>query len=507
MFDKRASGVLLHISSLPSKGGIGTLGKSAYNFIDWLAACRQTYWQILPVCPTGYGDSPYQSFSTFAGNPYFIDLELLEQEGLLCASDWQDIDWGDNPESVDYGKVYTGRQALFDVVQQNFQAHIPADFEEFCEQNSSWLDDYSLFMAVKDAHGGSSFTSWEEDIRVRKPEALEQWRQKAAERVMRHKILQYLFFKQWAALKTYAHEHGILIIGDVPIYVAADSADVWSSPEQFALDERGLPVEVAGCPPDAFSRTGQLWGNPVYNWVRMKDSGYSWWKARIAHSLKIYDAFRIDHFRGFDSYYSIPYGEATAQRGVWKPGPGMDLFGALKEQLGELPVIAEDLGVLTDSVRKLLADTGFPGMKVLQFAFGEDDSEYLPYHYDKNCVVYPGTHDNNTLAGWLRSAPERDISRAKTYLRIIESKKITRHAVREIQIAAISSVANTCILTMQDLLVLGDEARMNTPATSSGNWRWRSTWQGMTYIYARKFLLRYTTLYGRLNKTSEPPVS
>ena len=506
MFDKRASGVLLHISSLPSKGGIGTLGKYAYDFVDWLATCGQTYWQILPVCPTGYGDSPYQSFSTFAGNPYFIDLEMLEQEGLLCASDWKDSFWGDNITQVDYGAVYTGRQQVFDALQQHFQENIPADFAEFCAQNSCWLDDYALFMAIKDAHGGASFSTWEEDIRVRRPEALEQWRQKVAPRVMRHKMLQYLFFKQWTALKAYANEKGIRIIGDVPIYVAADSADVWSSPEQFALDEQSLPVEVAGCPPDAFSRTGQLWGNPVYNWERMKDSGYSWWKARLAHSLKVYDAVRIDHFRGFDSYYSIPYGEATAQRGVWKPGPGMDLFRALKEQLGQLPVIAEDLGVLTDSVRQLLADTGFPGMKVLQFAFGEEDSEYLLHNYDKNCVAYTGTHDNSTLLGWtMESASPAEVARARRYLRVRNGANSNHLLAHEMQIAVMSSVANTCILTMQDLLTLEEWARMNTPATSSGNWCWRLTVPEMSSQRATDFLLRWTKHYSRLNPAYEPP--
>lgn len=502
MFDKRASGVLLHISSLPSEGGIGTLGKCAFDFIDFLASCGQTYWQILPVCPTGYGDSPYQSFSTFAGNPYFIDLTTLQEQNLLAATDWRGIDWGDEITQVDYGKVYTGRQQVFDVLQQNFQKNIPPDFEPFCAQNSFWLDDYALFMAIKDAHGGLPFVAWQEDIRVRKPEALEEWRQKVGSQVMMHKMLQYLFFKQWSAFKDHANKRGISIIGDVPIYVAADSADVWSAPDQFALDERGIPVEVAGCPPDAFSDTGQLWGNPVYNWQRMKESGYSWWKARMAHSLKVYDAVRIDHFRGFDAYYSIPYGEKTAEHGVWKPGPGMDLFRSLKEELGQLPVIAEDLGVLTDSVRQLLADTGFPGMKVLQFAFGEDDSEYLPHNYNKNCVVYTGTHDNSTLISWvMKDAPIENVKRVKNYLRVRGGPASNRLLAREMEIAAMASVANTCILTMQDLLQLEDWARMNIPSTASGNWKWRLTPCELVSTKVKNFLLRWTKQYSRTNES------
>ena len=511
MLNKRSSGVLLHISSLPGKTGIGTLGKAACDFVDYLKDSGQSFWQILPVCPTSYGDSPYQSFSTFAGNPYFIDFDLLEKDGLLKKADWESVNWGDCATSVDYGRLYVERHKIFSLIQHNFEKNIPADFEGFCEQNAFWLDDYALFMAIKDAHGGAAFGTWEEDIRLRKPDAMDAWHKKCAQRSRYYKILQYLFFKQWFAFKKYANDNGIRIIGDIPIYVAADSSDVWSSPEQFVLDENSTPVEVAGCPPDGFSADGQLWGNPVYDWQRMKSSGYAWWKKRLEKSLEIYDVIRIDHFRGFDSYYCIPYGAKNAQKGIWRKGPGMDLFRSLKEAFGELPLIAEDLGFLTDSVKQLLADSGFPGMKVLQFAFdSREESDYIPYRYTQNCVVYTGTHDNDTILGWAKTASPADVESAKEFLRVRQSSFAPAEnyeLVQEMMITAEASVANTCILTMQDLIGLGGDARMNTPATVGSNWKWRATAEQLFSPSAKEFLIRYTKLYGRMAKPVAGTVS
>ena len=470
MLNKRACGVLMHISSLPGKTGIGTMGKNAYEFVDYLKSADQKYWQILPVCPTSYGDSPYQSFSTFAGNPYFIDFDFLMEQGFLQKSDYENVNWGGNERYVDYGTLYIERHKVFSIIQKNFNKNIPSDFDSFCAENAFWLEDYSLFMAIKDAHGGIAFDFWEEDIRCRKPDALDAWKKKSAERMQYYKMLQYFFFKQWYALKKYANEKGIQIIGDIPIYVAADSSDVWSNPSQFMLDENYKPIEVAGCPPDGFSADGQLWGNPVYNWEYMKQTDYAWWKKRLEKSMAIYDVIRIDHFRGFDSFYCIPYGSTNAKVGVWRQGPGMDLFNSLKKQFGEMPVIAEDLGFLTDSVKQLLKDSGFPGMKVLQFAFdSRETSDYIPYRYTQNCVVYTGTDNNDTILSWTETAAKKDVENAKEYLRVKENRDV----VKEMMIAAMPSVANTCILTMQEMIGLGKEARMNVPSTVGGNWNWR----------------------------------
>lgn len=493
MLNKRACGVLMHISSLPGKTGIGTMGKNAYEFVDYLKSADQKYWQILPVCPTSYGDSPYQSFSTFAGNPYFIDFDFLMEQGFLQKSDYENVNWGGNERYVDYGTLYIERHKVFSIIQKNFNKNIPSDFDSFCAENAFWLEDYSLFMAIKDAHGGIAFDFWEEDIRCRKPDALDAWKKKSAERMQYYKLLQYFFFKQWYALKKYANEKGIQIVGDIPIYVAADSSDVWSNPSQFMLDENYKPIEVAGCPPDGFSADGQLWGNPVYNWEYMKQTDYAWWKKRLEKSMAIYDVIRIDHFRGFDSFYCIPYGSTNAKVGVWRQGPGMDLFNSLKKQFGEMPVIAEDLGFLTDSVKQLLKDSGFPGMKVLQFAFdSRETSDYIPYRYTQNCVVYTGTHDNDTILGWTETAAKKDVENAKEYLRVKENRDV----VKEMMIAAISSVANTCILTMQDLIGLGKEARMNIPSTVGNNWKWRATKEQFSED-SRNFLAHFTHLYGR----------
>ncbi|MBC6713852.1 4-alpha-glucanotransferase [Treponema sp. Marseille-Q3903] len=496
LLDKRSNGVLMHISSLPGETGIGTMGKHAFAFVDFLVKSGQTYWQILPICPTSYGDSPYQSFSTFAGNPYFIDFELLEKDGLISAQDYKNVKWCESEKKVDYGILYVERHKIFKLIQKNFEKNIPADYHEFCKKNDFWLQDYALFMAIKDEHNGSSFINWEKDILLHESSAVEKWTKKCSDRIEYYKILQYLFFKQWFSLKDYANKKGISIIGDIPIYVAADSADVWTNPEIFMLDENHIPIEVAGCPPDAYALGGQLWGNPVYRWDYCKKTGFKWWKQRITSSLKIYDILRIDHFRGFDTFYSVKYGSIDAKIGEWKKGPGMDLFKELKDSFGELPIIAEDLGYVTDTVRQLLKDTGFPGMKVLQFAFDANDKNgYIPYEFPKNCVVYTGTHDNCTINQWVEQEKEQFVQAAMDYYRITDKSKVRE----EMMLSGISSVANTCILTMQDLIGCGKEGRMNTPSTVGENWKWRATSDQFSDDIV-EFLGKYTKIYGRKNE-------
>lgn len=496
ILDKRASGVLMHISSLPGNTGIGTLGKYAYQFVDYLKKYGQTYWQMLPICPTSYGDSPYQSFSTFAGNPYFIDFEKLEADGLLSRSDWENVNWGDNKNYVDYGLLYVERHKVFAKIQENFNKNIPADFEKYCAENSFWLDDYALFMAIKDAHNGASFSTWESDIKVRQPGAVVNWSERCAKRIQYYKILQYLFYKQWYELKKYANDNGIKIVGDIPIYVAADSSDVWTNPKQFALKGDLTPIEVAGCPPDAFSADGQLWGNPVYDWEYHKQTGYAWWKKRISECLKIYDVIRIDHFRGFDEYYCIPFGSPNAKNGQWRKGPGAALFNEIRKEFGDINIIAEDLGFLTPTVIQMLKDVGFPGMKVLQFAFdSREESDYIPHRYGHNSVVYTGTHDNDTILGWCKSAGADDVAFAKKYLRANSDDELRQ----EMMISALSCVANTCILCMQDLIGLDGSARMNIPSTVGNNWKWRASEDQITDKQF-EFLGYYTRLYGRAER-------
>lgn len=496
ILDTRKNGVLFHISSLPGNTGIGTIGENAYKFVDLLANANQTYWQILPVGPTSYGDSPYQSFSTFAGNPYFIDFDILEKQGFLSKEDYQNINWGDNPNYADFGILYTKRREVFSKLQENFSKKIPEDYLSFCKQNAFWLDDYALFMTIKDANNGSAFNTWPEDIRCRKPEAIKEWKKKGHKEIEYYKMLQYFFAKQWKNLKEYANSKGIQIIGDIPIYVSADSADVWSFPELFQLDKKLTPKKVAGCPPDGFSATGQLWGNPVYNWNYHKKTEYNWWIKRIKQSLKTYDVLRIDHFRGFDSYYAIPYGSPTAENGKWEKGPGLDLFNCIKKKLGNVPIIAEDLGFLTDSVKKLLKDSGFPGMKVLQFAFSPDlKSEYLPFRHIQNSIVYTGTHDNETIIGWTNTASKEEVETAMSYYQLSDKNQL-RFAM---MYSAMASVANTCIITMQDLIGLGSEARMNMPSTQGSNWKWRATMQQVMSVDFDS-LKKYTQFYGRSSK-------
>lgn len=490
----RSSGVLMHISSLPSPYGIGTMGKEARKFADFLEKSGQRYWQILPICPTSYGDSPYQSFSSFAGNPYFIDLEYLCKEKLLTKKECDSFPWGKNPKSVDYGIMYESRYKLLKLAYARFIKKEPEDFKAFCEKESEWLSDYALFMALKDANGGVAWFEWDKDLKTRKPEALEAARKEYAEDIRFYQMLQYLFFKQWWDLKAYVNAKGIEIIGDVPIYVAGDSADVWANPGQFYLDKDLNPIDVAGCPPDAFSADGQLWGNPLFRWDVMKKDGYSWWTRRIAAMSKLYDIVRIDHFRGFDSYYAIPAKDKTAKNGEWRKGPGMDLFHTLEKKLGKLNIIVEDLGFLTPSVLKLVADSGFPGMKVIQFAFdSREGSNYLPHTYTEHCVVYTGTHDNDTLLGWMKTAPKQSVKFAKEYLNLTEEEGYNWGMMR----GAWSSVGELAIVPMQDIIGLDSKARMNTPSTLGGNWQWRATADQITGKLAKR-IYNYMEMYGRL---------
>ncbi len=489
----RRSGILLPVSSLPSRYGIGTFSKEAYDFIDFLKKSGQTYWQILPLGPTGYGDSPYQSFSTFAGNPYFIDLDQLAEEGWITKSDCKEYDFGTD-EETDYEKIYLSR---FKILKKAFlKSEIGSDeaFQLFIKENAYWLDDYALFMSVKNHFKGKSFVEWDDDIKMRRPKAIQNYQKECEQEIRFYQFQQFMFSKQWLKLKEYANANGIEIIGDIPIYVAFDSADTWANPELFQFDESCTPVAVAGCPPDAFSATGQLWGNPLYRWKYHKETGYDWWKKRIAYCYKLYDVVRIDHFRGFDEYYAIPFGHPTAEHGKWEEGPGIEVFNELKSVIGKKQVIAEDLGFLTKSVIKLVKRTGYPGMKILQFAFdSREESDYLPHNYEKNCVVYTGTHDNQTTTGWFRTLNKKDKAFAKKYLNIKGNKNIAWIFIR----AALSSVADTAVIPMQDYLELGDEARMNTPSTLGSNWKWRMEKNALTDELALN-IRQLTKLYGRL---------
>jgi len=503
---RRASGILLHITSLPSRYGIGDLGREAYEFVDFLVSTGQSFWQVLPLHPTGYGNSPYQCFSLFAGNPLFISLDKLAGEGLLLPSDLENVPPFPT-HRVDYGAVIEFKNSLLRKSLVNFNRRLFASssqFRAFTEENASWLDDYALFMAVKEAHNGSVWNMWAEAIRQRQPQALKHWRQKLALEVQYYKYLQYQFFRQWGELKQYCNQRGIRIIGDMVLYPALDSADVWSHQELFYLDAQGKPNVVAGVPPDYFSETGQLWGNPLYRWDVLTKDGYAWWTERFRVMLKVVDIVRLDHFRGFEKYWEIPATETTAVKGQWVEGPGAALFEALKEALGALPVIAEDLGVITPEVVALREQLGFPGMKVLQFAFDPEDESSKPYNYPPNCVVYTGTHDNDTVIGWFRggarsstrSDPEARTERelALNYLGT-DGKEINWDFIR----LALASAAATAIVPLQDVLGLGSEARMNLPATSEGNWEWRFTFDMLTEEIKNR-LRQMTKIYGRLYK-------
>ncbi len=481
----RTSGILLPISALPSPYGIGCFSKEAYAFADRLHEAEQTYWQILPLGPTGYGDSPYQSFSAFAGNPYFIDLDTLCEEGLLIRGEYENLDYGSSESYVSYDKLYQVRYSVLRKAFERFDAQ-SADFTAFCEKEKEWLDDYALFMAVKHSSGERGWNEWDNSIRLREEKAMAVYSEAAAEEIAFQKFMQYEFSRQWTALKAYVNGLGIRIIGDIPIYVAFDGADCWAAQEMFQFDENHEPSAVAGCPPDAFSDDGQLWGNPVYDWDYHEKTGYAWWIRRMRRSFELYDAVRVDHFRGFDQYYAIPYGDDTARFGHWEDGPGMKLFNALKKSLGEnLSIIAEDLGFLTDSVLKLVKDSGYPGMKVIEFAFdSREDSDYLPHNYTRNCVVYTGTHDNQTLAAWLDELKEDDYAMLADYVDI--EGKDREGIVWAIIRMTMASVADTAIVPMQDYLCLGSEARMNQPATTGNNWKWRLTKDQFTKELAQR---------------------
>lgn len=492
----RKSGVLLPVASLPSAYGIGCFSKEAYHFIDLLKEAGQSCWQILPLGPTGYGDSPYQSFSTFAGNPYFIDPEDLVGRGWITKEECDSYDFGEDAESIDYARIYDSRFKLLRTAWENSRIAEDKGFCRFRKENAFWLEDYSLYMAVKDSFDSVSWIEWDEDIRTRQPGAMEKYNEKFAGEKEFYQFQQYMFQTQWKKLKAYANKRGIQIIGDIPIYVAFDSSDAWANPELFQFDRECKPIAVAGCPPDSFSATGQLWGNPLYDWKYHKKTGFEWWIKRMAFCYRLYDVVRIDHFRAFDEYYAIPAGAPTAENGKWKPGPGYALFAAMKRELGEKEVIAEDLGFLTPSVLKLVKKSGYPGMKVLQFAFdSREESDYLPHNYEHNCVVYTGTHDNDTVLGWYRELEKSDKALCDRYLNLAncQGRDIQWESIR----AAFASVADLAVIPMQDYLGLGSEARINTPSTLGGNWQWRMKKDGFTKELAEK-MRDMTELYGRL---------
>jgi len=496
MFE-RSSGILFHPTSLPGKYGIGTLGKEAYAFIDFLKKSRQKLWQIFPLGPTGYGDSPYQSFSSFAGNPYLIDFDLLIEAHLLSEEDLRDVFFGDNEEYIDYGAIYNQKYPLLRKAYENFKSsdnhEMRENLEHFKRENASWLNDYSLYISLKNHFNGLPWNEWAHDIKNREHGAMEHYKNELADDIEYHNFIQFLFFKQWGDVKRYANENGIKIIGDIPIFVAADSSDAWANPEIFLFDEERKPVKVAGVPPDYFSATGQLWGNPLYNWQKLKETNYSWWVERVRANLSTCDIIRIDHFRGFEAYWAVPYGDDTAINGQWEPGPGIDLFNAIKSQLGELPIIAEDLGLMTQGVIDLREATGFPGMKILGFAFDSgEENDYLPHTYTKNCVVYTGTHDNDTLIGWFQKAKEEDRQFARDYLNSRSDDEIHWDAIR----GAWSSVANMAISPVQDFLGLGSEARINTPGVAAGNWQWRLRHGVLTDELAER-IAKLTKVYSR----------
>ena len=490
----RRSGILLPITALPTRYGIGTLGKEAYQFADFLREAGQKYWQLLPLGPTSYGDSPYQSFSSFAGNPYLIDLEQLRDDGLLTQADLDGEDWGDDPRYVDYGKIY---QARFRVLRKAYQVGYARDRDEVetFRKGTKWLENYALYMAVKSKFGMKSWLEWpDEDIRLRRPEAVKRYGEELAEDVTFYAYLQYLFFRQWNDLRDYIHAQGISIIGDLPIYVAMDSADVWAEPEFFQLGEALVPTEVSGVPPDYFTADGQLWGNPLYDYDRMAKDGYGWWIRRVEGAGRLFDVIRIDHFRGLERYWAVPYGETTAKNGRWRKGPGMGLVGVLTQWFQNLQFIAEDLGFLTPAVHELLEESKLPGMKVLEFAFdAREPSNYLPHTYDRHCVCYVGTHDNETVMQWREQADKANITMARKYLGLSEAEGFHWGMIR----GGMSSVADTFVVQMQDCLGLGAEGRMNTPGKPEGNWRWRLLPNEASPALAKK-LFMYTKMYGRI---------
>jgi len=474
---ERSAGILLHPTSLPGKYGIGDLGSEAYKFVDFLKEAEQTLWQVFPLGPTGYGDSPYQCFSAFAGNPLLISPEKLKDEGFLSDDDLKNTIQSDR-KRIDYGQAIEYKKSILKKAYINFRNNSNGqekDFEKFCNSHKEWLDDFALFMALKDHHGGAVWSSWEKDLVQRDKKVLADWENKLSDDIQYQKYVQYNFFKQWESVRKYANEKGIKIIGDMPIFIAYDSSDLWANKELFTVDEEGKLTFVAGVPPDYFSETGQLWGNPLYKWDEMEKDDFLWWRKRFASLFEVVDIVRIDHFRGFEAYWKIPGGEKTAQKGKWTKAPGEKLFDTLKKHLGELPILAEDLGVITPPVEILRDQFGFPGMKVLQFAFGTKmETKFLPHNFIPNCLVYTGTHDNDTTRAYFEKEKEKDgdiFEHAQKYLNYY-GNDILSELIR----VAYASVANIVIIPMQDILKLGTDARMNFPSTTGGNWSWRFTW-------------------------------
>ena len=491
---ERGSGIIMHIASLPGKYGIGTFGKPAYDFANFLKKAGQKYWQILPLGQTGYGDSPYQSFSAFAGNPYFIDFDILREDGLLNEDDYATIKFSEDEEKIDYELMFTEKMRVLRIAYNNFNKE-QSDMEKFEEEEKDWLDNYAIYMALRYKTNFKSWYEWDEGIKLREPEAIENCKVELEDEIGYWKFIQYEFFKQWNNLKTYVNNLGIKFIGDLPIYVSEDSVDVWSNPQVFLLDEKTLkPLKVSGCPPDAFSEDGQLWGNPLYNWESLEKQEYYWWVERIRNSMKLYDIIRIDHFRGFEAFWSITYGSETAKDGEWVKGPEMKLFNKIKEKLGDVEIIAEDLGFLTEDTIKFREDTGYPGMKVLEFAFdGNSNNAFLPHNYEKNFVAYTVTHDNDTVRGWIEvTGSKHEVKNAIDYLKLTNEEGYNWGFIRGVW----SSVAVTAIALMQDFLNLGNEARINFPSTIGQNWRWRAKDGVFTDELAEK-IYQVTKIYGR----------
>ena len=516
----RSSGILLHPTSLPETPGIGTIGKQAYKFVDWLASANQTLWQILPIGPTGYGDSPYASFSTFAGNPLMIDLDMLKENGWISAEQIAPPDYIKSSGYVDFGSVVWWKIPVLKTAASQFLDSCKKEdrdaYEAFKNDNASWLDNYAIFMSIKefydakakeeDRFGAMWSNYWPKDLATFQPKAVSKWHEEHVKETEVHKVIQYFFFSQWKKLKEYANSKGISIVGDIPIFVASDSADVWANQKLFQLDSDGRSTAVAGVPPDYFSATGQLWGNPLYNWDAMKKTGYKWWIDRIRAMLSVVDFVRIDHFRGFEAYWSVPAGEETAINGKWIPGPDHKLFNAIKKELGDIPVIAEDLGVITEGVAKLRDDFELPGMKILQFAFDANEAgaggfvnPFLPHMYTENCVVYTGTHDNDTMQGWLDKASDAEIDIVTKYI----SGGIKENELPKDQLCyglikvALASVAKFAVIPMQDIFAIGSEGRMNVPSTTGGiNWQWRMTPE-MFSAEKALWLKEMSVLYGR----------
>ncbi|OOF83155.1 4-alpha-glucanotransferase [Rodentibacter ratti] len=495
----RSSGVLMHITSLPNSFGIGSFGQSAYDFVDFLVETKQTYWQILPLTTTSYGDSPYQSFSAIAGNTHLIDFDLLTQMGLLKEKDYISVNFGDDPTQVDYERIFYARRPVLEMAVKNFVANdkLQPEFENFEKNNRTWLTDYAEFMAIKEHFGNHALQEWDDKQAIaREPEALEKYRTMLAQQIQYFKVTQFFFFQQWQALKNYANQKGIKIIGDMPIYVSADSVEVWTKPELFQLDAERNPLFVAGVPADQFSATGQLWGNPLYDWNEHKRQGYAWWIYRIAESFKIYDVLRIDHFKGFSDYWQVDGKADIAKYGSWQPGPGYELFETVKQQLGDLPIIAEDLGNIDDKAKKLLADCGYPGMKILQFGFEDTTGASFdnPHHCIPNCIAYTGTHDNDVINGWYDNLTSEQQQYVNDYTHRGADESVCQAVIRQL----FATVSNTAIATMQDILDLPTRSRMNIPSTIGGNWQWRMQESDLTQD-KKDFLTKITALYQRAN--------